>query len=317
MRGSLQWVLVRAPAPVACMSFALLCSGQGHQHPGMFDKLEPDPEAQRVLKDAARALGADVRAWLKGPDDIFGNFRAQPLICVAQLAAWRALRDRLPMPALLAGYSVGELTSYACADALDVRDLCGLAVNRARAMDESARLHPGALLVVDGLRGEELERLGDGLEIWRAIILSETRCIVGGISRDVDRLALAARARGAQVQGLRVRIAAHTPLLSSAVAPFRAALEASNFSAPRIPVMAGVDASMVTRSDDGIELLCRQLTEPIDWSRCLQTIYERGCRVVLELGPGAALARMIHERFPDAQARSLDDFRSVRGAAEW
>jgi [acyl-carrier-protein] S-malonyltransferase len=63
--------------------------------------------------------------------------------------------------------------------------------------------------------------------------------------------------------------------------------------------------------------LCRQITETVDWSRCLQTLYERGCRVFLELGPGAALSRMIHQRFPDAQARSLDDFRSLAAATQW
>jgi len=299
------------------MTFALLCPGQGHQHPGMFDLFEHHAGAQSVLEDAASVLGDDIRAWLRGPDDIFSNVRAQPLICIAQLAAWRALREDLPQPALVAGYSVGELASYACADALDARDLCRLACIRARAMEDAAGLHPGTLVAIEGLRRSDIEGLCAGRDAWPAIIIDEARCIIGGSRRDVDDLALAARARGAQVQGLRVGVASHTPLLAGAVGTFRSALEASRFGTPVLPVIAGVNALLVTGRDDAINLLCRQMTETVDWSRCLQALYERGCRVFLELGPGAALARMVRERFADVEVRSVDDFRSVSGVVEW
>jgi [acyl-carrier-protein] S-malonyltransferase len=42
-----------------------------------------------------------------------------------------------------------------------------------------------------------------------------------------------------------------------------------------------------------------------------------GCTVFLELGPGAALARMVAETLPGAEARSVDGFRTVEGVARW
>jgi [acyl-carrier-protein] S-malonyltransferase len=98
---------------------------------------------------------------------------------------------------------------------------------------------------------------------------------------------------------------------------FRAALAASEWRDPLVPVVAGVDGSLVTRRDDAVRTLSRQLAEPIDWSRVLETLVERGCRVFVELGCGTALSRMVNERFADAHARSLDDFRSLDGAAAW
>jgi [acyl-carrier-protein] S-malonyltransferase len=44
---------------------------------------------------------------------------------------------------------------------------------------------------------------------------------------------------------------------------------------------------------------------------------ERGVTVALELGPGAALSRMLRERHPQLQCRSLADFRSLAGALAW
>ena len=66
-----------------------------------------------------------------------------------------------------------------------------------------------------------------------------------------------------------------------------------------------------------IATLSNQVAHTIEWARCMDALHERGCRVFLELGPGAALSRMLRERFADVDARSLDDFRSLAGCVRW
>jgi [acyl-carrier-protein] S-malonyltransferase len=44
---------------------------------------------------------------------------------------------------------------------------------------------------------------------------------------------------------------------------------------------------------------------------------ERGCRVFLELGPGAALFRMVRNRLGPVEARSVDEFRNASAVAAW
>jgi hypothetical protein len=39
--------------------------------------------------------------------------------------------------------------------------------------------------------------------------------------------------------------------------------------------------------------------------------------VALELGPGAALSRMLHARHPRIECRSVADFRSLDGIKKW
>jgi [acyl-carrier-protein] S-malonyltransferase len=39
--------------------------------------------------------------------------------------------------------------------------------------------------------------------------------------------------------------------------------------------------------------------------------------VLLELGPGADLARMARDRLPDISARSIAEFRTLKGAVAW
>jgi [acyl-carrier-protein] S-malonyltransferase len=71
------------------------------------------------------------------------------------------------------------------------------------------------------------------------------------------------------------------------------------------------------RRETAIEKLALQLEHTIEWSNCLDMLYERGCRVFLELGPGRALARMTQARFEDVDARAVDDFRSLDGVSSW
>jgi [acyl-carrier-protein] S-malonyltransferase len=44
---------------------------------------------------------------------------------------------------------------------------------------------------------------------------------------------------------------------------------------------------------------------------------EAGITVALELGPGAALSRMLRKRHPDIAARSVADFRTLDGIRRW
>ena len=81
--------------------------------------------------------------------------------------------------------------------------------------------------------------------------------------------------------------------------------------------MAGIDGAWLTRSKPAADKLATQLAHTIAWDVCLDTLYERGCRVFLELGPGRALTRMVLQRFEEVQARSVEEFRTLHGVTVW
>src|SRR5262245_49494814 len=103
----------------------ILCPGQGGQHAAMFDLPRSDVRSAAMLDGLA----------LSWDGDIFSNQRAQSLIVAAGLAMWEALRAHCPAPALVAGYSIGELTAYGVAGALDPSTAVALAQQRAQLMD--------------------------------------------------------------------------------------------------------------------------------------------------------------------------------------
>jgi [acyl-carrier-protein] S-malonyltransferase len=103
---------------------AILCSGQGTQHPGMFDLVAQAPEAQGVL-EAARAVleEKDPRQFVRDADPatLYSNRVGQILCCTQALAAWAMINSHLVEPVIIAGYSVGELAAWGCAGLLGQR----------------------------------------------------------------------------------------------------------------------------------------------------------------------------------------------------
>lgn len=282
----------------------------------MFDVIAESPAARQTLVEANAAAGFDVVAAARGSTDIFRNTAAQPLICAYQLATWSALAPLLPTPALFAGYSVGELAAYGCAGSLSAFDTVRLARARAALMDEESR-EPAGLLALRGLTRGKVDSLCAKWRAEIAIVNGEEHFVVGGPAAVLGGLAAQATALGASTQRLPVEIAAHTSLVVAAGTRFREILECASFKDPATPVLGSVNADLVQDRQSAIGALSQQISRTVLWSACLDSAYERGCRVFLELGSCNALARMTRDRFPEVAARSVSEFRNVDAVADW
>ncbi|BAI74983.1 [acyl-carrier-protein] S-malonyltransferase (plasmid) [Azospirillum sp. B510] len=303
------------------MSLGILCSGQGGQGPDMLDPLRREPAAQAVLDRATKVMGRDPRTLVAGPEaEMRRNALAQPLLCAVQAAVWAALRPLLPAPRAVAGYSLGELSAYHVAGALDVEELLRLAIRRAEAMDR-ADPEPGGLLAVRGLDRARLEAVcrdfDTDIALGIAIENGADRMVIGGHRTALAAVERAVLALGASTTALPVTVASHTRLMAPAAVEFGPVLAASGLAAPSLPVLAGIDGTPVYTRERAVTALTRQMTETVAWAACLDGLLEMGCTVLLETGPGNALARMAAERHPGLAVRALADFRSPSGAAAW
>lgn len=297
--------------------FAIVCSGQGAQTPDLFTRFPFTDKGlalrQRILD--AGCLDSDVRGWLadpsRDPSAIFRNHFSQPLICLYQAMVWAEIADLLPAPAMIAGYSLGELTAYFCAGALSPEDVVRLAGIRAREMDAAGPR--GELIAVTGLSPSRASSFDGAL---LAIVISEDHCVIGCSADRAESLARELKDAGARdAVVLAVTVASHTSLLDGAVEPFRSALQQVAWQGLKTPVLAGISAVKVLRREQMEQVLPEQIHHTVRWDRIQQRFQESGCRVVLELGPGNQLAHMAIAC--GIEARGIDEFRSAEGVAEW
>ena len=276
------------------------------------------PAGVAVLRAAEEVLGEPPEALLaRGGGAPWRNAVAQPLVCAAELATWAALRDLLPPPTLLLGYSVGELAAHGAGGTFEPAAAIALAARRAELMDQACAA-PAGLLGLRGLPLALLERLAAEAGCQVAIVNGPEHAVLGGALPAIDRAAgLAAAAGAATIQRLPIQVPAHTGLLAAAVRPFAEALAAARPRPSSAPVLAGISGAPGWGGADAVETLSRQLAERLEWGRCLEVAGELGCTVLLELGPGTALARMAREALPGAAVRAVSEFRSAEGVARW
>lgn len=291
----------------------LLCPGQGAQHPLMFDLARTSASAGALLDRLADAMPA-----VSAGEDIFANRNAQPLIVTATLAMWEAIREFAPAPALVAGYSIGELSAYGVAGALKPEDAVALATRRAQLMDACLTEYPGqALVALSGLMLNRVATLTTAHDFHISIETGDDTCIAGGPAQSVHALELEVVAAGGRCTRLPVEVASHTPYMRAAVEPFAQALRQSDFGAMAAPVLAGISAMAITEKNQAVEQLSRQLAEKIRWLACMDACDEAGITYALELGPGSALSKMMQARHPHINTRSVADFRTLDGIRKW
>jgi [acyl-carrier-protein] S-malonyltransferase len=285
----------------------------------MFDMARSDPAASRLLDEwlGDAQLAGPLGAALEGTER-FANRVAQPSIVAATLAMWTALGELPAPPALVAGYSIGELSAYGVAGALAPVDVLRLAVERARLMDACAAQGPRqAMVALSGLPDGALAGLLERFGFYPAIVTGEDALVAGGPAEQREQLANAAVAAGGRATLLPVEVASHTPLLQGAVAPFAAVLQGQHWSGMAFPVLSGISAEPVHDAARAMADLPRQIAEPIRWKDCMDACAEAGATVALELGPGAALSRMLQARHPQIACRSISEFRSLDGIRSW
>jgi [acyl-carrier-protein] S-malonyltransferase len=140
---------------------------------------------------------------------------------------------------------------------------------------------------------------------------------VGGAAASLAAFGKDAAAAGAKVTPLKVQTPSHIPAMQAAVHEFRAALSEASWNGFDAPVLAGISGAPIFSRDGAVDALARQIAHRVDWAACMDALPELGCTVLLELGPCDGLSRMVRDRLPNMEVRSVAGFNTLKGVASW
>jgi [acyl-carrier-protein] S-malonyltransferase len=305
------------------MTLAILCSGQGPQHPNMFASTGDAPEAANLSAHAATLLGGhDPRAIVQtDPDEAIHQNRVGQILCTLQaLAATATLRNGLPPRLIVAGYSVGEVAAWSVAGLMDARIALDLVARSAEAMD-AASMSGDGLLFVRGLSRGAVEDLCKRHDAAIAIINPGDAYVLGGPGEALDTMADQAKKMGAaRIIRVAVNVASHTQRLAAAAVEFDKVLRQTPMKHTldaHVRIFSGIDGSPVVDITVGLDKLAKQISHTVQWAACLEGCVETGASAFFELGPGRALSEMATSAYPNIPARSMEDFRTLQGARAW
>ncbi len=220
---------------------------------------------------------------------------AQPLLAAAALISAGALGltpDKLPGygdSVLIAGHSVGEIPAAALAGALTDETAMQLIGIRGRAMAEAAAAKlTGMAAVLGGAEDEVLTAIQQA-GLSAANINGAGQIVAAGDQEDLGKLAQNPPAK-ARVIPLKVAGAFHTHYMAEARQKLATAAETVTPADPAVTLLSNRDGAPVSTGAQALEQIVDQVTCPVRWDACMETMREAGVTGILELLPGGTLA---------------------------
>ena len=270
---------------------ALLAPGQGSQTPGMLAEWLELPGAADRLAAWSQISGLDLArlGTSATAEEITDTAVTQPLVVATTLLAYDELARRgLPEQTVVAGHSVGEIAAYAIAGVITPDDAVRLAAVRGAEMAKACAVEPtGMSAVLGGDEAEVLARL-EALELVPANRNAAGQIVAAGSVSALEKLAEDPPAK-ARVRQLATAGAFHTHYMASALDGYAAAAEQVSATDPVTTLLSNFDGQPVTSAADAMEKLVAQLTRPVRWDLCTETMRKLNTSAIVEFPPAGAL----------------------------
>jgi [acyl-carrier-protein] S-malonyltransferase len=282
---------------------AIVAPGQGAQTPGFLAPWLELPGVADRLAAWSDLAGCDlIRYGTTGSaDEIRDTSVAQPLLVAAGLvtagAAFGELSGIFRHADVTAGHSVGELTAGTLAGVLPAEATLRLVQVRGNAMAAAAAIAPTGMTAVLG--GDEAEVLAaiDQHGLTPANVNGAGQIVAAGTLEQLAAFAGNPPAR-ARLRPLQVAGAFHTRHMTLAVDALRSAAKATTTADPAMTLLSNADGAAVLSGTDWLNRIINQVSTPVRWDKCMQSMSRLGVTAIIELPPAGTLIGLARRMLP-------------------
>ena len=309
---------------------AFVFPGQGAQKVGMgkdfFDNYDV---AKKMFKEADEALGYSImKMCFEGPEeDLKLTANTQPAILTISCIANEILKENGVQPEITGGHSLGEYSALVAAGVLKFQDAVALVHKRGAYMQEAVPVGEGGMAAIIGVDREKIVEICQSVSAESPVQAVNFNCpgqiVIAGATRGVELAVEELKAAGAKKAViLPVSAPFHSTLMKPAAEKLAVELDKVTLFDARIPVVANVNAQVLTKAEDIKASLVAQAASPVLWEDCVAKMKEFGADVLLEAGPGKTLCgfnrridksiKSLNVEDVESLEKSLDYFKEVR-----
>jgi len=287
------------------VSSLLVFPGQGAQQPGMLARLP-----RETLNEASDWLGEDV-TQLDSAEALRSTRAVQLCLLIAGVAASRQLAMA---PDYVAGLSIGAYPAAVVAGALGFSDALHLVSLRGELMQQAYPQGYGMTAII----GLELALVEDLLAqvhsadapVYLANINADNQVVIAGSDAAMKAVAELAKGCGAGLaKRLAVSVPSHCPLLEVPAQRLAEAFARVALQTPKVGYLSGSRARPLIKPEALRDDLAFNMCRIVDWRGTVQSAYERGVRLQIELPPGAVLTGLARRVFEQGTVIAFDGAR--------
>ena len=277
-----------------CRVLVIAAPGQGAQTPGFLAPWLEDPVFAGRLSWLSAVSGLDLVHYGSAADaeTIRDTAVAQPLLVASGLLAALELfphpADAFARVGAVAGHSVGELTAATGARVITAEQAMVLVRERGNAMAAASAVTPtGMTAVLGGDRDEVLSKL-EQHGLTAANDNGPGQVVAAGTDEELQAFADDAPAK-ARLMPLSVAGAFHTRHMAPAVDVLAGYAKSVSTHDPRTAVISNRDGQVVHDGREVLKRIVSQISHPVRWDLCMQTMLDLGVTGMLEMPPAGTL----------------------------
>ena len=276
---------------------AFVFPGQGAQVVGMGQNVyENSAVAKDVFEQASKAVDLDLKALcFEENNDINITEFTQVCLLTTSVAIMEELKTRGVKADVAAGLSLGEYCALVAAGSMNFVDAAKAVRKRGIFMQEEVPAGKGGMAAILGMDAAEIDK---NIEEFDKVQVANYNCpgqiVISGSIEGINKACELMKAAGAKrALPLKVGGAFHSPLMNPAKVELEAAINATEFHAPKCPVYQNVDALPHTDPEEIKKNLVAQLTASVRWTQTVKNMVADGATDFTECGPGAVLQGLI------------------------
>lgn len=297
---------------------ALLFPGQGSQTPGMLTPWLVDQNRSTLAKWSLHIdLDLERLGTTASAEEIKETANAQPLIVAAGILGAHSLIDSYHGDfSVIAGHSVGEITAAAISEVITPVAAMELVRKRGIAMAKAAsQVETGMSAVLGGDRSEVLKALNE----YGLVAANDNGAgqIVAAGSLDALEKLNEQPPAGARVRALAVAGAFHTEYMQSAVSEVASFAENLEVANPKSHLLSNKDGAVVKDGAAAINRIINQISSPVRWDLCMESLVQLGVTGAIELPPAGTLVGLLKRATPNIETFALKGPADLPGAIDF
>jgi [acyl-carrier-protein] S-malonyltransferase len=286
----------------------VVAPGQGAQAPGFLIGWMDDTKFAQRMNWLSAVCDLDLAYYGTRADaaTIQDTAITQPLLVAAGLTAAQTLfPDPFRHFDVAAGHSVGELTVAAGTGVISAEQAVVLARERGREMSKVAADGRSGMTAILGGDPQDVATTIQRHGLTAVNYNASGHIVVSGTKENLARLDADPPAMS-QIKPLRIAGGFHTKevaCVADVLGRYVDAIEAGN---PCIRLLSNRDGEVVSDGADALARLVKQVSSPVRWDLCQETMTKLGVTGLIELPPAGTLAGIARRVLSDVETFALE-----------
>lgn len=282
------------------MKISFLFPGQGTQTIGMGEDLyNKYKEVKNIYSKVEEITGIDIKEIsFNGPEEKLNETQnTQLAVLTESLAILEILKKNNINADMSAGLSLGEYTALIEDNIFSFEDGVKIVQKRGDIMQNLAPKGNWKMAAILGLDDKKVEDVCKNVSngfVVPANYNTIGQIVISGEEEAVIKAGKLAKEKGAKkISLLNTAGPFHTEKLQKCSTALKEEIDKIKFNSKNSKVVKNIDGKLYNKNDNIQEILAKHIMNPVRFKNVLQTMYDNGTDLFIEIGPGKTLSSFV------------------------